>query len=209
MTWTTPRTWVTGEIVTSAIMNTHVRDNLQAVAGVGSYQYVAAIAKSDGSENLWQGAWLECNGATVSRTTYANLFNYLNGLSTPLPFGSGDGSTTFTLPDFSGRSPIAMSGASGHADVKTIGNSDGNAVASRRPKHKHTTGDVGHAHRQDYELGSINAGTEHYVKNGGSHTDQNGNNATTGVTVGPQTGAEPIDSSAYLVGGIWVIKAIA
>lgn len=27
MTWTVPRTWVAGEIVTAALMNTHVRDN--------------------------------------------------------------------------------------------------------------------------------------------------------------------------------------
>ena len=27
MAWTAPRTWVTGEIVTAAIMNSHVRDN--------------------------------------------------------------------------------------------------------------------------------------------------------------------------------------
>lgn len=31
MAWTTPRTWVTSEVVTSAIMNTHVRDNLIAL----------------------------------------------------------------------------------------------------------------------------------------------------------------------------------
>ncbi len=28
MAWTTPRTWTTGELVTAAILNTHVRDNL-------------------------------------------------------------------------------------------------------------------------------------------------------------------------------------
>jgi len=28
MTWTAPRTWVTGETVTAALLNTHVRDNL-------------------------------------------------------------------------------------------------------------------------------------------------------------------------------------
>lgn len=28
MAWTTPRTWVTGEVLTSSLMNTHVRDNL-------------------------------------------------------------------------------------------------------------------------------------------------------------------------------------
>lgn len=32
MAWTAPRTWTTGEIVTAAIMNVHVRDNLNAVS---------------------------------------------------------------------------------------------------------------------------------------------------------------------------------
>ena len=31
MAWTTPRTWTTGEMVTAALMNTHVRDNLNVV----------------------------------------------------------------------------------------------------------------------------------------------------------------------------------
>ncbi len=32
MPWTAPRTWTTGEIVTAAMMNTHVRDNLLETA---------------------------------------------------------------------------------------------------------------------------------------------------------------------------------
>jgi hypothetical protein len=32
MAWTAPRTWVTGEVVTASQMNTHVRDNLNALA---------------------------------------------------------------------------------------------------------------------------------------------------------------------------------
>lgn len=31
MAWTSPRTWVTGETVTAALLNTHVRDNLDAI----------------------------------------------------------------------------------------------------------------------------------------------------------------------------------
>lgn len=31
MAWTAPRTWVVGEVVTAAIMNTHVRDNLNSI----------------------------------------------------------------------------------------------------------------------------------------------------------------------------------
>lgn len=33
MAWTTPRTWTTTELVTAAMMNTHVRDNLSFLAG--------------------------------------------------------------------------------------------------------------------------------------------------------------------------------
>ena len=41
MAWTSPRTWVTGETVTAALMNTHVRDNMTALkAAVGTRQAV-------------------------------------------------------------------------------------------------------------------------------------------------------------------------
>ena len=42
--------------------------------------------------------WLLCNGAAVSRTTYANLFAKLG-----TKHGAGDGSTTFNLPNLNGR----------------------------------------------------------------------------------------------------------
>lgn len=35
MAWTTPRTWVAGEVVTASLMNTHVRDNLDALRAGG------------------------------------------------------------------------------------------------------------------------------------------------------------------------------
>ena len=38
MAWTVPRTWVTGEQVTAALMNTHVRDNLLAIGGTFVYK---------------------------------------------------------------------------------------------------------------------------------------------------------------------------
>lgn len=42
--------------------------------------------------------YLLCNGAAVSRTTYAKLFAVIGTL-----WGSGDGSTTFNLPDFTDK----------------------------------------------------------------------------------------------------------
>ena len=42
--------------------------------------------------------WLLCNGAAVSRTTYARLYSAIG-----TTWGTGDGSTTFNLPNTNGR----------------------------------------------------------------------------------------------------------
>jgi microcystin-dependent protein len=42
--------------------------------------------------------WLLCYGQPISRTTYSALFNILG-----TTYGSGDGSTTFNVPDLRGR----------------------------------------------------------------------------------------------------------
>lgn len=45
--------------------------------------------------------WLLCDGAAVSRTTYADLFTAIG-----TTYGVGDGATTFNLPDSQGRGAI-------------------------------------------------------------------------------------------------------
>lgn len=47
--------------------------------------------------------WLLCQGQAVSRTTYAQLFSVIG-----TTFGSGDGSTTFNLPDLRGRVAVGV-----------------------------------------------------------------------------------------------------
>ena len=45
--------------------------------------------------------YLLCNGAAISRTTYSGLFGVVGST-----FGSGDGSTTFNLPNYVNRMPF-------------------------------------------------------------------------------------------------------
>lgn len=54
---------------------------------------VAAFATADAPSG-----WLVCNGATVSRATYARLFAAIG-----TRYGAGNGSTTFQLPDLRGE----------------------------------------------------------------------------------------------------------
>lgn len=60
---------------------------------VAEVRWVAVLATPRG--------WLPCDGAAVSRTTYAKLYAALADR-----FGAGDGSTTFNVPDFRGRVPV-------------------------------------------------------------------------------------------------------
>jgi microcystin-dependent protein len=81
--------------------------------------------------------YLLLDGSTVSRATYAALYTVIGDA-----YGAGDGTSTFQLPDFRGRVAV---GKGTHVDVDTLGDSDGVALASRRPKHSHTVDSHAHA----------------------------------------------------------------
>jgi len=72
--------------------------------------------------------YLMCDGSAVSRTTYADLFSAIG-----TAYGSGDGSTTFNLPDLQDKFPRGKdSGAS-------LGDTGGAETVDL--SHSHTTGD--------------------------------------------------------------------
>lgn len=76
--------------------------------------------------------WLLCDGSAVSRTTYADLFSVIG-----TTFGSGDGSTTFNLPNCEDK--IAMGAGNSYSVGDTGGSSTINIA------HDHDT-DIQHDH---------------------------------------------------------------
>jgi len=83
--------------------------------------------------------WLMCDGSAVSRTYYSSLFTLLG-----TTYGSGDGSTTFNLPDLQGRVPVGYDstqtefdalGETNSADAKTH-----TLITSEMPAHTHALG---------------------------------------------------------------------
>lgn len=78
--------------------------------------------------------WLLCNGAAVSRSTYATLFALIG-----TTYGAGDGSSTFNVPDMRDKFPVGS--GSTYALNATGGNAD-----STLPSHTHAITDPGHKH---------------------------------------------------------------
>lgn len=81
--------------------------------------------------------YLELNGAAISRTTYATLFSKIGTIG-----GSGDGSTTFNLPDMRGVVPRGFDNGRGLDPSRAFGSYQADAYAS----HSHGVSDPGHAH---------------------------------------------------------------
>lgn len=66
--------------------------------------------------------WLECNGAAISRTTYAALFAAIGTV-----YGAGNGSTTFNLPDLRGQFVRGWDNGAGVDSGRAIGSSQTDA----------------------------------------------------------------------------------
>lgn len=80
--------------------------------------------------------WLLCNGSTVSRKAYGDLFKVIG-----TTFGAGNSNDTFTLPDMRGRIPICA-GTGTSLTTRTLGSNVGAETATlseaNMASHTHT-----------------------------------------------------------------------
>lgn len=162
-----------------------------------------------GSVNMYAGAtaplgWLLCDGSAVSRATYTDLFAVIGTL-----YGSGDGSTTFNLPDLRGRTVVgAGSGpgltpraltASGGSETVTLG-------ASEIPAHTHTgtTANNGiHNHTGTTALNGSHSHTSNAVGGQGNY----GLALADGNNTGDSTDSSPGELNIWTVPGALSINA--
>jgi microcystin-dependent protein len=108
--------------------------------------------------------YLLCNGAAVSRSTYSALFAVLG-----TAYGSGDGSTTFNVPDFRDRFPVG-------AGTTYSANSTGGSANAITVSHTHTfTSDGGGSHSHDVGASYIGSG----IASNGGYITPTGTGATT------------------------------
>ena len=79
--------------------------------------------------------WFLCDGQAISRSDYADLFNAIG-----TAFGSGDGSTTFNLPDLRNRAVMGAgtNGALGESQNDTTAKNGLSGATSSAGSHRHS-----------------------------------------------------------------------
>ena len=156
---------VTYSNATSGLTATNVQAAIDEV--ISSRLYIVGEFK-DLAGTTVPSKWLQCNGAAVSRTTYAALFAAIG-----TTWGVGDGSTTFNLPD-ARRRVLVGSGGTGTATLPN------------------TVGSVGGAETHTLTIGEIPSHSHSYntfnAANNTGDGSQSGLNGATSNSTGSQGG---------------------
>ena len=142
-----------GAVTQSAVANNAIGTNQIADGAVNSTKLASGLAFVAGMVMPFAGTsaptgWLLAFGQAVSRSTYSSLFSAIG-----TTYGSGDGSSTFNLPDMRGRvvagqddmgsaSANRLTGTSGSLNGDTLGATGGAEThtlsVSQLASHSHT-----------------------------------------------------------------------
>jgi len=152
--------------------------------------------------------YLPCDGAAVSRTTYADLFAVLG-----TTWGAGDGVSTFNVPDLrsrarygDGQGPgLSMRVVGQQLGAENVTLAVGQLPAHNHgvndPGHVHTITDPGHIHSVPVSLagGTSNTATQVATNRPGLNVSQSAmtgisvNSANTGISTNNTGSGDPVD----------------
>lgn len=168
-------------------------------SSVASFMATGQLMVHAGPSNPDVLSLLLCDGSEVSRADDAALFAVIG-----TTWGAGNGSTTFNLPNFAGRTLIGAGGvfplgALGGAEEVTLaeGQLPAHTHAVTDPGHGHSVTDPGHVHTgatatPNSAASGVDVGSASGASTGSSTTGISVANATTGITLGDTGSGDPV-----------------
>ena len=123
-----------GDIVSGSIIEV-IYDGTQFIV-VGGLNVTPTVGTPTGAMLIWTTdtaptAHVLCDGAAISRTTFAALFAVI-----ATTFGIGDGSTTFNVPDMRGRLPLGQDDMGG-SSANRVTNTEADSLAGSEGAETH------------------------------------------------------------------------
>jgi len=137
--------------------------------------------------------YLECDGSAISRTDYAALFAAIG-----TTYGTGNGTTTFNVPDFQGRSAIGRgqgASLSMRSQGQMVGTEQHTLTLTETPPHTHTSATSAILARANSTAGTDNR----LMRGSGTGSNQNVNDQLTFTTTSQGGGTSHNNMSPALV----------
>lgn len=132
--------------------NLHLQEGALIPAGITTF--FAGETIPDG--------WLEMDGSTISRVTYARLFAAIGTI-----YGEGDGSTTFEIPDARGRALVCQNELDETFDEigETMGTQTVTISTNEMPSHTHNQNSHNHTQNSHSHPRNISNAQEYSFAN--------------------------------------------
>jgi len=155
---------------------------------IATTAFVQANSAPTGGLIMWgtgtaPTGWLLCTGTAVSRATYSALFSVIG-----TTFGSGDGSTTFNLPNYTNRMPYGttLAATGGSADAVVVSHTHTATSTVSDPTHNHSS----------TNNGAYNGGGAGNAMGAGGNTPGIATtSASTGITVATTNSTEGVSGT--------------
>lgn len=197
-----------GQLKTVADAATAASGGLAALAA-----NIVALIEPVGSIKPWPvptapSGWLPCDGFAVSRVDFADLFAVIG-----TTWGAGNGSTTFAIPNFVGRTLVHRDNGSVFVGTQ-FGENQHTLNVAEMPVHAHgassdAQGQHNHTYQQAFVTAGVNAafGTQVTISSATAGTSNDGLHAHN-ITVGANGGGGAHNNIQASTGVLWIIKAV-
>jgi len=163
-------------------------------ASIGSGSLVPTASVFALATSTVPSGYLECDGAAVSRTTYADLFAAIG-----TTYGSGNGASTFNVPNLRGEFIRGWDNGRGVDSGRTLGSTQ----SDENKSHNHTITDPGHNHQVNINVYQQGAGPNASTDMANRAGNTTSSTSTTGISLAASGGTE---SRPRNVAMMYVIK---
>lgn len=168
-----------GQDLADVLNKAQARTNLEIFSKDETRQMAPVGLVAHFARNSAPAGWLKANGAAISRSAYAELYAALG-----TTYGSGDGFTTFNLPDLRGEFVRGFDDGRGVDGGRALGSSQSGAIQSHG--HSGSSADAGsHEHSgnanssgsHNHSASSVSAGNHAHS----ASTDTQGEHTHSGI----------------------------
>jgi microcystin-dependent protein len=156
-----------------------------------------SLSLYDSELKIQEYGWSPCDGRSISRTSFSNLWNVLRDGTSFSPYGNGDGSTTFNLPDLRTQRRFILGNGYGELINATSTHSH---LSSSLNTSNFLSNNVPQQHLHEYNTNGVSVQVDshlHTASSGGATVTGNSNSQNSSLSTSGTTSSTGVGSHSH------------